>query len=74
MTTIRKHRCHVPGCYNVIRRKRLMCPKHWSLIPMLIRLRVIRAASNHPSREWLIATRDAIEAVQEREQDDRQTA
>ncbi len=69
---IRKHRCHVPGCYNVIRRKRLMCPRHWALVPMLIRLRVIRAVN--PSSEWLISTRDAIEAVQEREQDDRQTA
>lgn len=71
-----RHTCHVPGCDKVVARKMLCCARHWSLVPMQIRLQVNRTfnpkqcvpgSGVRPTQEWLRAARAAINAVVERE-------
>lgn len=63
------HLCHAIGCTTEVVPERLMCFKHWRLVPENIRREVIAhyRDSDVQSREWLKAARAAIHAVTERE-------
>jgi len=64
-----KHRCHVPDCDVETRPEMLMCKKHWNLVPLQLRLWVNRTYRDGQcndkkvSKEWLTASRRAIDSV-----------
>ena len=63
------HKCHAVGCALATAPAKLMCPRHWAMVPGLIRAAVYatyrpgQCADKRPSREWLKAARLAINAV-----------
>lgn len=67
------HRCHATGCEKHIPPRLLMCPKHWSMVPGLLKRAVWRhyvagqEVRKDPTPEYLIAASDAINAVAHRE-------
>lgn len=67
------HRCHAKGCQFVVPPKRLMCRKHWFMVPHPLRqavwdhYRLGQEVTKDPSAEYLEAARLAIEAVAEKE-------
>ena len=64
-------RCAALECQATVPSRILMCRRHWSLVPVLIRNRVwahYRKGQEHggaptPSAEYFAAVRDAIRAV-----------
>lgn len=61
----RLHKCHAKGCSRVVNHDRLMCLRHWRMVP-----RAQAAAVWHTFRTygalsppWLEAVRAAIDAV-----------
>ena len=67
------HECHATGCELRVPPSLLFCKKHWFMVPRSIQNRVWRAyrpgqeEDKRPSREYLLAARDAVVAVAERE-------
>lgn len=67
------HHCHAVGCKTPVPPSKLMCPKHWAMVPGLIRASVCatyrpgQCDDMRPSREWLKAARLAINAVRDME-------
>jgi len=63
------HRCHARGCNVAVPPKRLMCRRHWFMVPREIRNRVWATYSpgqeitKTPSSQYLDAAFAAIEAV-----------
>lgn len=63
------HRCHAKGCKRIIPPRLLMCRGHWWMVPRGLRDAIWAAyregqeIRKDPSREWLIAARQAIDAV-----------
>jgi len=80
MSKKRLHMCHIPACGKIVPRAKLMCGRHWAMVPIHLRLAVVRAfnpeqcrpqSKVRPTDEWLKAARAAINAVIERERDDK---
>lgn len=52
-----------------------MCRRHWRLVPRQLQLRVIehyrpgQCDDGRPSHEWVVAARDAVEAVERAERE-----
>lgn len=67
------HLCHAEGCERRIPARMLMCGKHWRMVPkteqdaVWATYRPGQEQTKDPSRAYLIAARDAINAVAEKE-------
>jgi len=65
------HRCHAVGCNTLVQPKFLMCGKHWSLVPNILKDRVWKTyrpgqeKTKDPSGEYLEAHLAAVRAVAE---------
>jgi hypothetical protein len=58
------HRCPVNDCATVVDTDKLMCPPHWSMVPMVLQAEVYRTYRDMPlSDEHVMAMEDAIDAV-----------
>lgn len=68
-----KHHCHVYGCKTEVPPRLLMCARHWSLVPDVMKDLINRSFSTdqcknkgaRPSLTWLKAARAAINYVQD---------
>ena len=67
------HRCHAIGCPTHVHPRLLMCGKHWRMVPRALKAAVWSAyragqeRDKKPSQAYREAARDAIMAVQEKE-------
>jgi hypothetical protein len=67
------HECHARDCKRNVPPRMLMCGKHWKMVPRHLQDAVWatympgQEITKTPSREYLIAAKDAINAVAERE-------
>lgn len=67
------HRCHAVGCDIEVDPGLLMCRRHWFQVPKNLRREVWRLyrkgqeRDKNPSREYLAAAKDAIDAVDQAE-------
>lgn len=67
------HHCHADGCTRNVPPRLLMCGKHWRMVPQHLQDRVWatylpgQEITKTPSNEYLIAARNAINAVAEKE-------
>lgn len=62
------HPCTAKGCTTTVGADRLMCPRHWSLVPADLKLRVWATyrpgqSAGSATPEWFIAADAAIAAV-----------
>ena len=63
------HHCHAKKCKVPVKPELLMCYKHWKMVPKEIQNRVWKyyrlgqCDDKKPSKEWLDAANDAIDAV-----------
>ena len=63
------HTCHAEGCETPVTPSKLMCWKHWCMVPQTLqqavtdRYRSGQEKDKQPSRLWLEAARAAINAV-----------
>lgn len=68
-----RHTCHAIGCATEVPPERLMCLRHWRLVPRQIQKAVWatyrpgQCRDKKPSTEWIQAARAAIDAVQAKE-------
>jgi hypothetical protein len=68
-----EHLCHAEGCETPVPPAKLMCLKHWRLVPREIQCRVWRhyrpgqEVDKRPSQEYLQVMREAIAAVAQRD-------
>lgn len=68
-----KHLCHAEGCSVEVPPKMLMCLRHWRMVPQVVQREVWRhyvpgqEIRKDPTREYLAAMKNAIEAVADRE-------
>jgi len=64
-----RHLCHARQCQTAVPPKRLMCLKHWRMVPRALQRRVWalyrpgQEITKTPTPEYLEAARDAVEAV-----------
>lgn len=64
-----QHLCHAVGCNERVLPSRLMCPRHWFMVPETVRRRVWQTyrpgqeVDKKPSGPWLFAAREAINHV-----------
>lgn len=64
-----KHTCHARDCETAVPPEMLMCRKHWAMVPLETQRAVYRSyrkgqcVDKNPSRDWLRAAREAINAV-----------
>jgi hypothetical protein len=69
-----EHFCHAKDCKIVVPPKRLMCKRHWFMVPPDLRTEVWREyrpgqeADKEPTAAYLEAARKAIVAVQATEE------
>ncbi len=73
------HNCCATDCTATIAGDRLMCRRHWNLVPLPTRLELQRLSNldqtqPEPSLEYLTAVKIAIDAVAVRSQPQEQTA
>lgn len=67
------HHCHAKNCPKVVPPSKLMCLKHWRMVPAEIQRAVWatyrpgQESDKKPSREYLEAARAAINAVAAKE-------
>lgn len=67
------HVCHARDCRARVEPRRLMCPKHWRMVPAKLQAEVWRTyragqeIDKRPSHDYLDAARAAIAAVEEKE-------
>ena len=65
-----EHICHAKNCDLAVPPKKLMCKRHWFMVPPDLRKEVWREyrpgqeVDKEPTAEYLKAARKAIEAVQ----------
>lgn len=65
----RNHHCHAIGCAVIVVPERLMCKRHWSLVPRPLQQAVWQhyrpgqCDDMRPSREWHTAADAAIKHV-----------
>lgn len=63
------HRCHAKGCTLKVPPERLMCKRHWFMVPRYLRDRIWatyqpgQCDTKDPSPEWLKAADAAIEYI-----------
>ena len=63
------HTCHAEGCNVRVPPKLLMCRRHWFMVPPMLRREVWRLyrpgqeRDKNPTREYLVAARESIDAV-----------
>ena len=63
------HHCHAKKCKVPVKPELLMCYKHWKMVPKEIQNRVWKyyrpgqCDDKKPSKEWIDAANDAIDAV-----------
>lgn len=68
-----EHKCHAIGCQNPVQPALLMCLKHWKMVPTAIKRKVWshfrreQCDDKKLSEEWLIAAKEAIQAVRKKE-------
>lgn len=68
-----EHHCHAKGCGSHVPPKLLMCARHWRMVPKPLQAlvwatyRPEQEVKKDPSREYLEAARQAIDAVAEKE-------
>lgn len=68
------HRCHVPNCPITVPRWKLMCGRHWAMVPATIQQAVRRhyrygqGSFRRPTKAWLTAARRAIDFVIKQEE------
>ncbi|TCS35832.1 hypothetical protein EDC30_109131 [Paucimonas lemoignei] len=66
------HTCHIPHCPVAVPPERLMCLKHWRMVPKDLQRDVWRhyrpgqCNDKNPSAAYLGAARAAIQAVQDK--------
>lgn len=64
-----RHFCHARGCGREVPPKLLMCPQHWRMVPFRLQKAVYatyrpgQEVTKMPSAAYLLAAREAIEAV-----------
>lgn len=64
------HTCHIPNCTAAVPPERLMCVKHWRMVPRDLQRDVWRhyrkgqCDDKNPSTAWLNAAHAAIAAVE----------
>lgn len=67
------HHCHAYGCKVACAPAVLMCRRHWAMVPLPLRLAVIKhyrrgqCADKRPTKDWLAAARAAINDVAKQE-------
>ncbi len=67
------HHCHARGCKVETKPEMLMCYRHWKMVPALFQKAVWKhyrhgqCVDKNPSKEWIKAADDAIEAVATKE-------
>ncbi len=67
------HVCHAINCKIEVPPEMLMCKKHWFMVPKDIRNQIWehyrsgQCNDKKPSREWLMAAKNAIKTVWEKE-------
>jgi hypothetical protein len=67
------HRCHATGCLRRVPPESWGCREHWFMVPRDIRRRIWatyrpgQCDDMRPTREYLLAARDAVVAVARRE-------
>jgi hypothetical protein len=70
----RPHTCHALGCDLKVPPKRLMCLKHWRMVPNQIQDQVWayyrpgQEIDKRPTKDYLVAAGAAVQWVYEREQ------
>lgn len=63
------HLCHAVDCNERVLPSRLMCPRHWFMVPIPLRKRVWQTykpgqeITKTPTAEYIKAARDAINSV-----------
>jgi hypothetical protein len=63
------HLCHARDCEKECKPEKLMCGKHWAMVPAHIQRAVYKAYrpgqcdDKRPSQEWIDAAEAAIKAV-----------
>lgn len=68
-----KHLCHAIGCTVAVPPSKLMCLKHWRMVPKALQHAVWehyvpgQERRKDPSRDYLVAALAAVEAVAEKE-------
>ena len=68
-----RHLCHARQCQEPVPPSKLMCRKHWFMVPAAIRSRVWalyrpgQEIRKDPTPEYLEAANEAVEAVAEKE-------
>jgi hypothetical protein len=71
--TSKPHYCHARGCSIPVPPRLLMCRKHWAMVPRHLQARVYaeycsgQERTKTPSRAYLQAALDAINAVEAQE-------
>jgi len=69
-----EHFCHAKACKVIVPPKRLMCKKHWFMVPADLRRTVWREyrpgqeVDKEPTAEYLEAAQNAVVAVQATEE------
>jgi len=67
------HECHATGCREKVHPERLMCIRHWRLVPRALQDAVYRTYRRgqcydlQVSDEYLVAARHAVQAVEQAE-------
>lgn len=72
---VRPPTCQVPYCAEDAMPRTPMCPLHWTKVPLRLRLACLQLFKAegypqelaHPTRDWLHAVTNAIDAVTERD-------
>lgn len=65
------HQCHAIGCSKPVAPYLLMCARHWHMVPRRLQLAVwaqyqpSQEITKKPSANYLVAARDAINAIAE---------
>ena len=68
------HHCHAKGCTRIVPPSKLMCLRHWRMVPRELQRAVWatyrpgQESDKRPSREYLEAARAAIHAVAAKEE------
>lgn len=69
----KEHTCHAEGCKIPVNPEKLMCQKHWAMVPSMLQKEVMnhyrpgQCVDKRPSREFIIAAKNAREWVADAE-------
>lgn len=67
------HHCHAEGCTAAVPPRMLMCWRHWKMVPLPLKQAVQfsyrpgQEKDKRPSRDYIWAVRQAINAVRDQE-------